>query len=469
MRTLCCVLSLLLPLHIAEAAPVDSNLTKAVRSTLQRFVEANTANPPGNESRVVAIAEERLAAAGIPYETFEFAPGRKNIVARLRGSGSERPMLLIAHTDVVSAEGQSWTKPAHDLTEDQGYLYGRGVLDDLGRAAVYLEVVIYLKSIGAPLRRDVILALTGDEEMNGAGVRHLIANRPDLIDAEFAISEGAGVALDSNGMPLFNPLQVAEKVYQDFELTATGTPGHSSVPLQDNAIGRLSRALARLDDYQRPARLMPAMRAYYQSLSSIEVDPARKQAMKDLANSAGPLPSVALEILQKNPTDSANLRTTCVITTISGGSGVNALPAQAKANVNCRMLPDESIENLKSDLEAVINDRQVVITESGTANRSPPTPHDSPVVTVIDQVTRQIWPNLQTIPTVSNYGTDSTYLRAHGIPSYGLTPFPMTEADAMTMHGADERLSISGLEVGTKYTYLLVLALAGGERDANSK
>src|SRR5688572_22243443 len=145
-------------------------------------------------------------------------------------------MLLIVHSDVVSAEGQPWTQPAHRLTENQGYLYGRGVLDDLGRAAANLEAFIYLKTNRVPLRRDLIFALTGDEEMNGAGVRHLLEHEPELIEAAFAISEGAGVSIDKNGKPLFNPLQVAEKVYQDFELTTTGTSGHSSVPLADNAI-----------------------------------------------------------------------------------------------------------------------------------------------------------------------------------------------------------------------------------------
>ena len=457
------VFLVLAPFGSTLASPDYEDLASDVRNTLKRFVEADTTSPPGNESRIVTIVKERLEAAAIPYDIMEFAAGRQNIVARLKGSGPERPMLLIAHSDVVSAEGQPWTKPAHRLTEENGYLYGRGVLDDLGRAAINLEVVIHLKKSRTPLRRDVIFALTGGEEVEGAGIRHLLANRPDLIDAEFAINEGAGVTLDKTGIPIFNAIQVAEKVYQDFELTTVGTAGHSSVPLGDNAISRLSRALARLADYERPARLMPATRAYYRNLSRIEGDPVRKQAMIDLATSERALPTAALEVLQQNPNDSANLRTTCVLTVINGGSGRNALPAQAQANINCRMLPDESLTQLKTDLETIINDREVSVKALDIAISSPPSPHDSDVMATIDRVTQQIWPGLPTIPTVSNYGTDSAFLRAHGIPSYGLMPYPLTEEDAMTMHGADERLSVRGLRIGTEYTYLLLLALAGGE------
>jgi acetylornithine deacetylase/succinyl-diaminopimelate desuccinylase-like protein len=454
------MLPLLLVSYTPQAEPNYDQLALKIRATLEKMVEADTTNPPGNEALVVEIAKRRLDAAGIPYEITEFLPGRQNIVARLKGSGAERPILLISHTDVVSTENQNWTVPPHKLTEMDGYLYGRGVMDDLGQGAINLEVLIYLKESGIPLRRDIIVALTGDEETGGLGVPYLLENRFDSIDAAFAINEGGGVTLDEAGNAQFNSLQVAEKIYQDFQITATGTPGHSSVPLKDNAIYRLSQALARLEGYQRPARLMEATRAYYKALSGLEKDAVRAQAMKDLAEAQGELPKEALAILESNPVDAATLRTTCVATMIEGGSSPNSLPAQAMANINCRMLPDESMEDLAADLKNVIADEQIEIKGLYNYKPAPPSPHEGEGAMAIEKVTQMMFPNLVTIPTMSNFSTDSIFLRGYGIPSYGFSPFPLTDRDYQRMHGADERIPVGSLKTGAKYTYLLLLELA---------
>src|SRR4051812_23940057 len=224
------------PVH-DPAAKVDfASPARAVRDTLAALVAVDTANPPGNEARAVAIAKARLDAAGIPYVVSEFAPGRENLVARLAGSGGAKPILLLAHVDVVGTEGQDWSTDPKKVTEVGGYLVGRGVADDLGMASIALETLILLKTSGAKLDRDVILAWTGDEESGGGGIRWLLDNAPDAIAAEIAINEGGGLQLDDQGRPKLIQLQTAEKTYQDFTITARGTTGHSSVPRADNAI-----------------------------------------------------------------------------------------------------------------------------------------------------------------------------------------------------------------------------------------
>lgn len=445
------------------AAPDYDKLTANVRATLEKFIEADTTNPPGNESRVVEIARARLDSAGIPYEITEFLPGRTNLVARLKGTGPEKPILMISHTDVVDTTDQPWTVEPHKLTEKDGYLYGRGIYDDLGAGAVNLELLIYLKESNTPLRRDIILALTGDEETGGLGVPALLEKHRSSIDAAFAINEGGGIRLDANGKPRFNELQVAEKIYEDYEITASGDAGHSSVPVKNNAIVRLAKALARLGSYQRPARLMPATRAYYAALSKIEKNPRRAQAMRALVASRGDLPKQAVAVLEEDPQDSAMLRTTCAITKVNGGSGANSLPAEAKATMNCRMLPDEELAILKADLVRVVNDPKVQIKAIYNYSKAPASPYPSEASRALDRVTQQVFPGVASVPTMSNFSSDSFWLRAAGIPSYGFCPFPLKDEDALRAHGPDERISVEGLKFGVRYTHLLLLNLAGGK------
>ncbi|MEQ1877620.1 MAG: M20/M25/M40 family metallo-hydrolase, partial [Bdellovibrionia bacterium] len=328
-------------------------LAKQIRSTLEEMVAADTTSPPGNEARVVKIAEKRFKDAGIPYEITEFAPGRQNIVARLKAEKAvEKPMLVVAHTDVVGTANQTWGTDPHKVTEKDGFLYGRGVLDDLGMAAVSVELLVHLKKSGQALRRDVIVALTGDEESGGAGIQYVLKNKFSSVEAAFALNEGGGLALGKTGKVVMISLQVAEKTYQDFELLAKGPTGHSSVPLKDNAIYRLSRALDRLGKFEQPPRLLPATRAYYLGRAQVE-QPPLSTAMKRLAQAKGKLPADALKTLQADPIQAANLRTTCVATLLNGGTRVNALPAEAKATVNCRILPDEDKEKIKAELTKV--------------------------------------------------------------------------------------------------------------------
>jgi acetylornithine deacetylase/succinyl-diaminopimelate desuccinylase-like protein len=357
----------------ASAAPDYDALAASARATLAAMIETDTSNPPGNEARIVTLVAKRLKDAGVPYEITEFEPGRKNIVARLKGAGPEKPLMLLAHIDVVGADGQAWTFPPHKLTEKDGFLYGRGTGDMLGMAAINLETFLDLKRSGAPLRRDVILAMTGDEESGGKGIRYVLEHAPKSIDAGFVLNEGGKPSLGDDGKVRYVSLVGAEKIYEDFELVAKGKTGHSSVPLDDNAIYRLSDALSRLGRFKFPARLLPVTRAYFAARAAIE-KPEIAAAMSALAASTGELPTGAVKTIDAEPLLMPSLHTTCVATLLSAGTRVNALPAEAKATVNCRVLPDETLEQVRAVLAGVIADPAVEIRPVDPFARAAPAP-----------------------------------------------------------------------------------------------
>lgn len=445
----------------AAAGAVDyDDAARQVRTLLTALVAADTSNPPGNEARAVALGAERLRAAGITYEVTEFAPGRQNLVARLAGDGREPPLLLLAHTDVVGASGQTWTTDPHVVTEREGYLIGRGVDDDLGMASVALEVVLLLHRQGTPLRRDVILAWTGDEESGGAGIRWLLAHRPESIRAALALNEGGGLVQGDAGALKFASLQTAEKTYQDFEVTAHGPTGHSSVPLAENAIYRLAGGLDRLGRHRFPARLLPVTRAYLGARAAVE-PPALARAMRAVARSTGTPPRAALAVLDRDPSLAASLRTTCVATTVAGGTRRNALPAAATANVNCRILSDESVADVQRRLVAMLADPALEVRASDEFGHAEPSALDGPGPAALRRVLDATSPGVPIVPFMSRGATDSRFLRAAGIPAYGISPIATSEADARRAHGVDERIPVASLRTGVEFLHRLVLDLAG--------
>ncbi len=464
MRSVALLLAAALAAAPAVAADYDA-AARSARSLLEALVAADTSNPPGNESRAAALGAERLAAAGIAFERTEFAPGRENLVARLRGDGSQPPVLLLAHTDVVGAEGQAWSSDPHVVVEKDGYLVGRGVEDDLGMAALLLEVLVMLQREKTPLARDVILAWTGDEESGGAGLRWLLEHEPSSVKAAFALNEGGMIRLGEDGKPTWVELQTAEKIYQDYVLVARGETGHSSVPLADNAIYRLSRALAKLADQRFPARLLPVTRAYLAARAPLE-PPALGRAMRAVAGAKGALPADALAALDADPVLAASLRTTCVATLVSGGTRLNALPAEARASVNCRILPDETPAQVQATLARVLADPAIEITPTEEFGFGEPSPLEGPAPAAIARVVQTMWPGLPVVPFMSRGATDSRFLRARGIPAYGIGPIPETDDDARRAHGIDERIPAWGLRTGVEFLHRLVLELA--ERGAAS-
>lgn len=457
------ILTAILPFPAFSAIDLDQQV-KSFRETLAALIKADTTNPPGNESRAVAILAERLKKEGIAYEILEFAPGRQNLVARLKGAGEKKPLLLMAHIDVVGTKDQNWSTPPHELTEKDGYLMGRGVWDDLGPAVLNLEAFLALnreaKGANLKLRRDVILVYTGDEESDSLGIQHLIEKRPELIDAEIALNEGGSVKLDENGHVHYIAMQVAEKIYQDFILVAKGPSGHSSIPKNGNPIYRLAQALDRLGRYQPKERLLPLTREYFKERSRIEKPPL-SDAMLKLANSKGKLPEKALKLVRENPIHAKMLSSTCVATLLSAGTKVNALPTEARASVNCRLLPDESVQDMHKLLTQIIHDPEIEIRFDGvTGTSSPPASLDGDVPIALRKLAKEFWPNAPVLPVMQNSTTDSLYLRQRKIHAYGFFPFGLSEQDYLRAHGTDERLLVSTIRPGLDFMNRLLIELA---------
>ncbi|MBI3296774.1 MAG: M20/M25/M40 family metallo-hydrolase [Elusimicrobia bacterium] len=452
---------LLALLLVSYAGAVDYDAAaKEARGLLEELVAADTTNPPGNEARVARLGAKRLEAAGIEFELLEFGPGRENLLARLPGSGAEPPLLLLAHTDLVGNANQPWTSDPHRVTEKDGYLVGRGVLDDLGMASLELQTLLILKRAKVPLKRDVILAWTGDEESDGLGLRDLFKKKPELLKVGLAINESGGAVLGPDGKVTRLGVSMAEKVYQDFALTAKGASGHSSAPVSDNAIYKLSAALDRVGRARFPAYLLPVTRAYLTAIQDDEAPPMKALIGRLLA-AKGELPADAMaEIDAKHPTLAALLHTTCVATLVSGGTRANALPAEAKATVNCRILPGEPSTDVRKILVAAVADPSVEVAPKGGFTPSPASPAEGPGPDAIARTARKVWPGVVIVPNMSRGATDSEFLRSSGIPAYGILPMPLTDEDRMRMHGADERIPVGSLRQGLEFLHQLVLELA---------
>lgn len=445
---------------LAGGARADEPASQA-RQLLDDLVGIDTSNPPGNEEKAAHFVAGKLRAAGIESVLVPFAPGRANLVARLKGDGSKRPLLLLAHLDVVGAAGQPWTTPPFRVTEKDGWLYGRGVTDDKSWVAMATELVIELKRSHAPLHRDVILALTGDEESGGAGIRYLLDHRKELVaDAEYALNEGGGVTLDGAGKPRLVSLGTAEKTFQDFELTAKGVGGHSSVPNDENAIYRLTRALDKLAAYKFPTRLTPAMRDSLRA-SAVTQPAARAKAMRAAAEVKGDqIPPELLAVMDAHPLVRAMTRTTCVATMMTGGTRDNALPVEAKATVNCRIMPTDTIEAVQATLKKLAAGLAEVeiVQDFGVG---PEVPNAGPVRAAVDKATRAVWG--ADVPVIGRLGlgaSDSRFLRKVGIQSYGIGV--MAKPDEMTRnaHGPDEAAPASSFPTGYAFLRAIVRELA---------
>ena len=440
------------------SVPDFDKAAKEVREILKALIEADTSNPPGNEAKAVAIASSYLKKNGFDeMEIFEFAPGRQDLLVHLKGSGKKRPLILMGHLDVVGTKSQKWSVEPHQLTEKDGYLYGRGVLDMLGMVATEIETMILLKQQGKQLERDVYLALTGDEESGGAGIKYLLEKKPELKNAELALNEGGAPRL-MNGQVKYISFQVAEKTYQDFILTARGPSGHSARPKKENAIYFLAKALGDLEKHKLRPRLILATREFFQKASAFEV-PEMKKAMQSLVNAKGKLPETALKVIYKNPEYQSLLATTCIPTLINGGSRENALPVEATANINCRILPDESIESVTKYLRASISDPNVEIKLANSFGSGPAVPTTGPVYDAAAASAENQWPGVKVIPSMQTGGTDSRFLRREGIHAYGLMPFSAAEVDVARVHGIDERVPISGIRPGVEFFYGVVTRL----------
>ncbi|MGY3608769.1 MULTISPECIES: M20/M25/M40 family metallo-hydrolase [unclassified Bradyrhizobium] len=449
----------------AAAAEGLSPERQFARDVYQELIEIDTVTATGDTAKAAEAMAARLRAAGFPesdVQVFSPAPRKGNLVARLRGSGARKPILLLAHIDVVPANREDWSVDPFKLTEQDGYFYARGSGDDKYMAAAFVTNLIRYKKEGYKPDRDIILALETDEEIldaNGLGIQWLLKNHRDLIDAEFALNEGGGVGL-KDGKPIRNTVQTSEKVSLSYLLEVKNRGGHSSVPVKDNAIYRLAEGLVRLSKFSFPINLNETTRAYFERTAQFESEQTASDIRAVLSDKPDPA-AMSFVRLAANPAYNAQLRTTCVATMLEGGHAVNALPQLATAKVNCRIMPGEPVDGVKATLERVLADDQIQVTQMGQPVLSVPSALHEEIMGAIDKLSHEFWPTAAVIPTMSTGATDGSYLRNAGIPTYGHSGLAADISD-IRAHGKDERILVKSFYEGEDYLYRLVKTLAGG-------
>ena len=465
MRPLLSLCLLLLPGSAGVAGPplagVEAQPVAAAREIFAELVRINTTDSVGDNTAAARAMETRLLAAGFARADVavlgqERNPRKGNLVARLRGRGDARPLLLLAHLDVVEVEKGQWTVPPFELTEQGGFYYGRGTSDDKHMAAIFIANLIRYKREGFVPRRDIIVALTADEEWGDYnGVRWLLEQHRPLIDAEFALNEGGGGQI-RGGRYRVNEVQLSEKNYASFRIEAKSPGGHSSRPGPENAIYRLAKALARLGDYRFPVNVGPVTRSYFERMASVESG----QVAFDMRAVAGAQADpAAARRLSQNRLFNALLRTTCVATLLKAGTAENALPESATAVVNCRILPHETLEQTRAALIQVIGDSAITVEVIG-APIAGPAAHVNPVILrAVEAVTIQMWPGVVVVPVMSTGATDGLFLRNAGLPVYGVSGV-FQDIDDNRAHARDERIPTKSFDEGLEFLYRLVKSLA---------
>jgi acetylornithine deacetylase/succinyl-diaminopimelate desuccinylase-like protein len=434
------------------------------RAIYRELVEIDTSQSAGDTLRASKAMAQRLLAAGFPeadVRVFEAAPKRGNLVARLRGSGKRKPLLLLAHTDVVEAKREDWSTDPFKLVEKGGYFYARGSSDDKYMAATFVSNLIRYRREGYRPDRDIIVALTTDEEIadeHHYGINWLLEKQRPLIEAELALNEGGGVGV-IEGKPAWNSLQTTEKLYQTFYLEVRDAGGHSSQPRAGNAIYTLAAGLTRLERFAFPVRLNPTTRLYFERMASIERGPLGKDMQAILAREPDP---GALERLSAKPPYNAQLRTTCVATELTAGHAENALPQLARATVNCRIVPGETVESVRATLDRVLGSPHIQLSLAQRDTPSSPSALYPELVAAIEKVSARFWPGIPVLPTMSAGATDSRFLRNAGIPTYGHSGLAQDIFDVRA-HGKDERVMVKAFDDGQRYLYELVKEIAGGQ------
>jgi len=441
----------------AAVPPVDPPTRLLVRDIYQQLIEINTTESTGNMTTAAEAMAARLRAAGFPESDVKVLapePRHGNLVARLHGTGAKKPLLLLAHLDVVEARREDWSTDPFKLVEQDGWFYARGSGDDKAMAAIWIATLIRLKQEHFVPDRDIIVALTSDEETGDYnGASWLVQNHRDLVDAGLALNEG-GDGASFDGKYLYNSIGESEKVYVTFELTVHNKGGHSSVPEKPNAIYQLATALTKLASYDFPVKLNEVTRAYFKRLGTIQGGQEGAD-MRAVAESGDP---AAAARISQTPAFNARMRTTCVATRLEGGHADNALPQMAKATVNCRVLPGEDPEEVRSTIVRVIDDRAIDVTWKDKAKPSQPSPLSAEIMGPVEQLTTEFW-NVPVLPSMGTGASDSLYLRNTGIPTYGVSGL-FGDIKDNRAHGKDERVGVKQFYDATQFLYALVKKLA---------
>jgi acetylornithine deacetylase/succinyl-diaminopimelate desuccinylase-like protein len=432
------------------------------RAIFKELIEINTTDSTGDCTKAAEAIATRFRAAGFAAGDVAVvgpSPKKQNVVARLRGTGKGRPILLIAHLDVVEARREDWSFDPFVFLERDGYYYGRGTTDIKSGAAVLAADLIRLKQEGYTPDRDLIVALTADEEGGTAnGVEWLVQHRKDLIDAEYCLNTDGGGGELQKGVKIANELQTGEKVYLSFTLETKNKGGHSSLPVKDNAISHLAGGLSRLAAFEFPVRLNDTTRVFFARMAGVETGTVAAD-MKAVAGT--PLDAAAAARLSADsPYYNALMRTTCVATRLDAGHADNALPQSARAIVNCRMLPGDLPQDVRDTLIGVLADPAIAVTPIGAARPAPASPLRPDIVEAVERVTTDMWPGVPVVPIMSTGATDGLILRRAGMPVYGVSGL-FDDIDDVRAHGRDERMAVWAFFDGLEFMYRLEKALTG--------
>jgi len=441
---------------------------RQLRDIYKELVEINTTDSVGSCTQAAEALKARLKAGGIPESDLQVivppgGPKKGNLVARYRGTGAKKPIMLLGHLDVVEAKREDWARDPFKLVEENGYFYARGASDDKSMVAVFVANLIRYQREGYRPERDLILAATCDEELipsKFSGIEYLLENHRNLIDAEFALNEGASGLLDDKGGYVRMGIQAGEKVFQTYQLEVTNPGGHSSLPVKENAIYHLAGGLARLGAFDFPFKLTDTTRLYFERMSKIEKGPIAADMAAILRNPRDP--QAIARLSSSTAFNNATVRTTCVATMVEAGHATNALPQRARAIVNCRILPGESVDEVTRTLVRVLADDKIKLTPTHQAVLSPPPPLTREILGPAEKVSTELWPGVPLVPTMSTGATDGRFTNNAGIPTYGLNGM-FRDPDGSGVHGLNERIRVRSLYEGHEYLYRVVKLYAGGK------
>lgn len=444
----------------AQSRP-DANPTATL---LTELIRANTSNPPGNEDQVGQLLAPRFRSLGFEVEILQTGePGKSHFIARLKGDGSKRPILLAAHADVVGVEREKWSLDPFAGVIKDGYVFGRGALDFKGGLAVFARAAMMLAENKVPLARDVIFLSEADEE---GGLRYsttwLAQNHWAKIDCEFALNEGGWIIKGQDGRVQYVSISTADKTSLPVVLATKGTSTHSSMPRPDNAIFTLSRAMAKLADYETEVRLIPSTRRFFETLARTSPRPLADSFRDVLSDDPARVRQADREI-SKDPLLHALLRNTIAPVIMNAGFRANVIPGSAEATVNVRLIPGTDPEDILREIRRVVDDPRVDVRFGGTprSTKIPPSPEDTDLYRALEKSARRQFANAEVTPYLFQAGTDAGPWRSRGIPVYGIYPYPIDAEDLTRMHGNDERVSVESLRQGTEMIYRTLVEVAG--------
>ena len=455
-------------LALGASYPAKAQVDQPTAELLSELIRVDTSNPPGNEARLATLLAEKFRPLGFEIEIIPTPePGKAHFLARIRGDGSKRPVLLAAHADVVGVEREKWSVDPFDGQIKDGYVYGRGAIDFKGGLAVFAKAVMRLVKNHIPLHRDVILLSEADEEGGRYNTSWLAESHWNLMDCEFALNEGGWIMKNAAVGVQYVSISTADKLSIPLILTAKGTSTHSSMPRPDNAIFTLSKAMAKLADYETPPELIPSTREFFATLQETS-GPPLSTYFNTLLNSKDPIAiREADREISKNSLLHAIMRNTIAPVFLKAGFRGNVIPGSAEATINLRIIPGTDVEKLRTEIEQAINDSRVTVafppadTPEGarmasllkTAAGLQPSGKDTELYRALRSSAQAVWPGVPVTTYLFQAGTDAIAWRSRGVPVYGIYPYPISSDDLTRMHGNDERVPVESLEQGTEMIY----------------